>query len=272
MRITKIHTAGSDYLICRETEALSGAEISQRLLDRRCGIGADGLVFIDSAGEMPRLRLFLPDGSEAKSSATALVAAAKFLYDEDSSRRHSRLRLGEVDYTVRLSVLGGRVLCGWLDLPPIRPKPMEQLKYYHGIRGEVLRACMAHPRVSLYSLCGEHAVFLLESPRALRGLAMRDVCTRLSEVLFYDESIDLHFSALSGDNALSMRSWRCGVGEVTASGEGAALCAYAASESEWTDGARTIVRSLGGSFCVELDGHSASLCAKCETVFVGETA
>lgn len=269
MQITKIHTAGSDYLLCREAVE-EPAAFARRLLDRRIGIGADGLLFLrESETADAALQLFLPDGKEANSGATALIAAAKLLHDE-KRQNTARLLLGGEVYTVRLSVLGGRVLCAWLDLPPIQPKPMEQLKYYHGIRGEVLRACIAHPRVSLYELCGAHAVFLMESPAALRTLPMRDVCKRLEDVLFYGESIDLHFCALSGDNALSMRSWRCYGGEMTACGEGAVLAAYAATEAELCDAPRIMVKTLGGSFCAEIAGRDASLCAKCETVFVGE--
>ena len=268
MQITKIHTTGSDFLITAD-EAVEGSALALRLLDRHKGIGADGLILINN-GKNTSVKLYLPSGSEQKMSSMALIAAAKYLYDGDCGKRVSHIEMGGEVYTVRMSVLGKRVLCAWLELPRIKPKPMEQLKYYHGIRGEVLRACFSHPRVSLYHLCGEHAVFLLESSAALKKLALRDVCTRLSEVLFYGEQLDLHFAALFGENSLVMRSWRCGEGELPSSGEGSALAAYAACESELTDASRVIVRSIGGSTCVELDGQNASVCAKCETVFYGE--
>ena len=270
MQITKIHTTGKDYIFCSGAGE-DASSLARRLLDRRLGIGADGLILTREAEDgVTGLRLFSPDGAEVSASASALVAAAKFIYDGDNNKKIVPLRLGGVDYTVRMTVLGGRVICVWVDMPRIKPKPMEQLKYYHGIRGEVLRACMAHPRVSLYSLCGEHAVFLLESAVAVKRLAIHDVCTRLSEVLFYGEGIDLHFVGVSGENSLVMRSWRCGGCELASSGEGATLAAYAAYEGELLDTERIIVKTLGGSMCVDLDGQNASLCAKCETVFYGE--
>ena len=270
MQITKIHTTGKDYLFCG-CNAEEGAALAERLLDRKMGIGADGLVTVaEEADGVKTLRLFLPDGSEECASADALIAAAKYFYDAENKKRVSHLRLCGIDYTVRLSVLAGRVLCAWLEMPKIKPRPMEQLKYYHGIRGEVLRACLKHPRVSLYSLCGEHAVFLLESAAAVKTLAISDVCTRLSEVLFYGEKIDLHFVGVSGENSLVMRSWRSGKKELVSSGFGASLAAYAAYEGDLVESERVIVKSLGGSYCVELDGQDAALCAKCETVFYGE--
>ncbi len=270
MQITKIHAAGSDYLLCKQEDGADGA-LARRLLNRRTGIGAEGLLLLSvGRGADIALRQLLPDGTETRPDAAARIAAAKYLYDGDHGSRRVSVGVGDCVYPVRISVLRGRVLCAWLTMPPIVPKPMEQLKYYHGIRGEVLRACLTNPRVSIYDLDGAHAVFLLESCAALRALQMQSVCRRLEEVLFWGEHIDLHFAAIAGDNAFSMRSWRCHVGEMSASGEGAVLTAYAAAAAELCDAPRTMVKCKGGSFCVELCGKEASLCAKCETVFIGE--
>lgn len=269
MKLTKIHSAGSDHIICRERIA-EPPITARRLLDRKTGIGADGFVLVSRDKEDAQLRLFLSDGRECNFSATALISVAKYLYDEGERKSAYTIFMGECAYKVRLSTMGNRVLCAWLDMPKIVPKPMEQLKYYHGIRGEVLRACVPHPRVSVYELCGSHAVFMLESCAALRSFNMHSACRRLEEVLFYGENIDLHFAAIAGDNTLAMRTWRCRIGEISALGEGAVLCAYAATEYETIDAPRVMVKTREGSFCVEIFGHDASLCAKCETVFEGE--
>ena len=270
MKLTKIHCAGSDHLVCGE-RVTNIAQTAKRLLDRKVGIGADGFIQIDDGiGSDAKIRLILSDGRECGFSATALISAAKYLYDEIGGKTAFAITMGSATYKVRLSTMGKRVLCAWLDMPRIVPKPLEQLKYYHGIRGEVLRACMPHPRVSVYELCGAHAVFMMESCAALRKFNIQSCCRRLEEVLFYGENIDLHFAAIAGDNTLAMRTWRCKIGEISAIGEGAVLSAYAATEYETVDAQRVIVKTADGSFCVELCGHNASLCAKCETVFQGE--
>ncbi len=266
MKLTKIHTSGSDYLICTET-ALDGALLAKRLLDRCFGIGADGLIMLSEDAGM---RLFLPSGKESPFCASAVIAAAKFVYDVKNGEKNIEIKFGELVFTVRFSTLGGRVLCAWLTMPRVIKRPMEELKYYHGVRGEVLRSYIKNPRISVYDLCGAHAVFLLESCAVLRALNMQSVCRRLEEVLFYGEEIDLHFAAIAGDNALAVRSWRCLEGEIGATGEGAALCAYAAAEYELVDSPRVMIKAVGGSFCAELCKDEVSLCAKCETVFEGQ--
>lgn len=270
LHFVKVHTAGSDFLVC-EGVAKTETRRAARLLDRHTGVGGEGVVLIlPEAGDAVHARLILPDGSEGEPCATAAIAAAKYLFDREKIRSATRIRLGNAVYPVRLTVMGSRVLCAWAELPPIMPRPLEQLKYYHGIRGEVLRACLVNPRVSIYGICGAHAVFLLESCAALRALNLKSVCGRLSEVLFYGERIRLHFAAVSGDNALAMRSYEKPVGECAASGEGAAVVAYAARAASLADEDRVLVKCLGGTFCVDLDGTAASLCAKCETVFSGD--
>ncbi len=269
MKLTKIHTAGSDYLVCKE-HVFENA-VAKRMLDRRMGIGADGFISVfDTDGCDAKIKLILPSGEECHSCATAVISAAKFLYDTVERKRSYKIAFGERVYRVKMSIMGQRVLCAWVEMPKLLPRPMEQLKYYHGIRGEVLRACIPHPRVSVYELCGAHAVFMLESAAALRALNIQSVCRRLEEVLFFGENIDLHFAAIAGDNVLAMRSWRCRKGEMGALGEGAVLAAYAAVEYETVDSHRVLVKGASGNFCVELAGNLASLCAKCETVFCGE--
>ena len=270
LHFVKIHTAGSDFLVCEGTARVETRRVA-RLLDRHIGVGGEGVVLVlPEAEDGVRARLILPDGCEGEPCAAAAIAAAKYLFDRGKIHSSARLRLGDAIYPVRLTVMGRRVLCAWVKLPPITPRPLEQLKYYHGIRGEVLRACLVNPRVSIYGLCGAHAVFLLESCAALRALNLKSVCGRLSEVLFYGERIRLHFAAVSGDNALAMRSYDKTVGECAASGEGAAVVAYAARAASLADEDRVLVKCLGGTFCVDLDGTAASLCAKCETAFSGE--
>lgn len=270
MRFTKIHTAGCDYFVSEE-QMHDAASFARRMLGKRHGAFGEGFILVEKCdGCDGKIRIFSQSGEDGSFCATALLAAAKFMYGVyDKKNRYSIMHQDNV-YTVKLSTMRERVLCCWLDMPRIVPKPMEQLKYYHGIRGEILRACIPHPRVCVYELCGEHAVFLLESCAALRALNMHSVCRRLEEVLFYGEKIDFHFIAVSGDNSIALRTWRSCIGEVSGQGEGATLGAYAAAEYELIDSKRVMVKATEGSYCVELCGYDASLCAKCETVFVGE--
>lgn len=270
MQFVKVHTAGSDFVVCAAAD-VRDAHDSARLLDRRCGIGGEGLLAVgDVSDGLAAARLILPDGSEGEGCATAAMTAARALFARSKCRARVRIDLGGIVYPVQLTTLGDRVLCIWVELPPLLPRPLDGLKYNYGIRGEVLRACLVRPRLSICDLGGTHAVFLLESAAALRALHIADVCRRLAEVLFFGERIRMHFVAVSGDNALSVRSWQPTPGELAACGEGAAAAAYTARVAGLCDSDRIPVRMRGGSFCAELRGTAISLCAKSEVVFAGE--
>ena len=77
MQIIKLHTAGSDYLLTRERVA-EPTVFASHLLDRRTGVGADGLLLLSSAEEADAtVRMFLADGREITPTATALIAACE---------------------------------------------------------------------------------------------------------------------------------------------------------------------------------------------------
>ena len=63
MQFLKIHTAGSDFIVCNAAD-LPDARGCARLLNRRTGIGGEGLLTVgDATDNLAPARLFLPDGS-----------------------------------------------------------------------------------------------------------------------------------------------------------------------------------------------------------------
>ena len=199
------------------------------------------------------------------------MAAAQYLY-EQGGERICEIACGEKIYPVRLTVLHRRVLCGWVDVGRVHPLPLDALGCCHGIRGEILAACFCgRPKLGIYELGGKNAVFLLESPAALRKLQVASIGDRLCETLFYASPIRLHFCALGGENLLYMRSYADGK-EVRPCAEDAAVCAYCGGVAELTDLARrTMLSGACGGFCVSFAGQAASVSVKCRTLFFGNT-
>ena len=59
MQFLKIHTAGSDFIVCDAAD-LPDARGCARLLNRRTGIGGEGLLTVgDAADNLAQARLFL---------------------------------------------------------------------------------------------------------------------------------------------------------------------------------------------------------------------
>jgi diaminopimelate epimerase len=78
--ISKIVGTGNDFLFIdaragleRPFAAISRAELSRKLCDRHFGVGADGVVFVESSQPVPRLKwdFYNSDGSEAEMCGNA---------------------------------------------------------------------------------------------------------------------------------------------------------------------------------------------------------
>lgn len=84
IHFTKMHGLGNDYIYI-DTEKYPIPDPSAcalRWSNRRCGIGADGLVLIGKSTVADRsMRIFNADGSEAEICGNALRCVGKYLYD-----------------------------------------------------------------------------------------------------------------------------------------------------------------------------------------------
>ena len=84
MRFEKWQALGNDYVIVEAADlpAPLTAEAVRALCDRHTGIGADGILLLEPAGErgfVARLRIFNPDGSEAELSGNGAREAIMYL-------------------------------------------------------------------------------------------------------------------------------------------------------------------------------------------------
>src|SRR3954447_24958966 len=84
MRFEKWQALGNDYIIVEAADLpapLTAAAV-HALCDRHTGVGADGVLLLEPAGEagfVARLRIFNPDGSEAELSGNGAREAILYL-------------------------------------------------------------------------------------------------------------------------------------------------------------------------------------------------
>jgi diaminopimelate epimerase len=82
IHFSKLHENGTDFIVIDEYHRLvipdeMKGQFAVSYCDRRFGIGADGVLFLmKSAKDTLRMRLFLPDGSEAETSADGIRCLA----------------------------------------------------------------------------------------------------------------------------------------------------------------------------------------------------
>ncbi|NLT78639.1 MAG: diaminopimelate epimerase, partial [Planctomycetes bacterium] len=81
----KYHGLGNDYLVIDpNVRDVAMTEANIRLIcDRNFGVGSDGILYgpiLD--GDIPKLRILNPDGSEAEKSGNGLRIFAKYLFEK----------------------------------------------------------------------------------------------------------------------------------------------------------------------------------------------
>jgi diaminopimelate epimerase len=98
----KYHGLGNDYLVIDpNVQDFAMTQENIRLIcDRNFGVGSDGILYGPTFdGDLPVLRIFNPDGSEAEKSGNGLRIFAKYLFE----KRYVRAK------TFKIKTLGGIV-------------------------------------------------------------------------------------------------------------------------------------------------------------------
>jgi diaminopimelate epimerase len=98
----KYHGLGNDYLVidANVQDFAMTPENIRLICDRNFGVGSDGILYGPAfEGDMPVLRIFNPDGSEAEKSGNGLRIFAKYLFE----KRYVRTK------TFKIKTLGGIV-------------------------------------------------------------------------------------------------------------------------------------------------------------------
>lgn len=262
----KMSGSGNDFVFfdARATphSELRCAVALRRLCDRRRGIGADGVVFLESASDPElsfRMVYFNSDGSRASMCGNAalcctglattigLAAPEGFAFESDAGRVAARVNDGVPE----------------VDLPAVR-----------GLTADAAIEPEAGERRIGYAVVGvPHLVVLCDDvaqvPLGRRGPALR------RHAAVGNDGANANFVSALGDGAWRMRTFERGVeAETLACGTGAAACA--AVLSSWDAAARDGANLVTASECVLSvrfgggAGSVPSLRGEGRVVFAGE--
>lgn len=262
----KLHGNGNDFILIDE---YSGEKIPDEMkasfaalyCDRKFGIGADGVLFLQKADGGIRMRLFQPDESEAEMCGNGIRCLAKYAFDA-----------GYVKSPCSIETLAGpvRVLMEYDEdgdfmadvemTEPIFDSPGIPAKgsgdFHEIINGyEVYAANTGVP----------HAVVFV------KDLEMVDVLKMAPPIRFsqhFPSGANVNFVQVSSNSALKIRTFERGVESETLScGTGATASAAIAHRLKKT-GEVVEVETLGGPLTITLkDGTFMK--GPAETVFTG---
>jgi len=218
LNLTKHHGLANDFLVLLDPEGSVDvtADVARKVLDRRVGIGADGLLHVRKAGDGADLDLTVwnADGSVAETSGNGLRCAGQAAVDSGLVGADAVVRTGGAlrEMTIHEeSAPGERFIGVTMGVPTLEPAAVE-------IPGSVVG------RAAAVNTGNPHLVVEVDSLEHLDDAVMVELSrTALGEPV----NLEAVLAATKGEG-VSMRVWERGVGETRACGSGAVATAAAA--------------------------------------------
>ena len=236
MHVTKMHGARNDFIVVdlRKVPQLDLAVFAVWACDRRAGIGADGVIALESSGIADvRMRTINADGSEAEMCGNGVRCAARWL---DEAGEGDRIAFDTEAGIVRTEIV-------------------ERGAEYS------VRVAMGEPVIGAIALSVSGATFVdVGNPHVV--LFRADVgavdLERTAEELQSEPALtygaNVHVVESGRHNSLRVRHWERGVGLTQACGTGAVASAAAAIERSMT-ASPVEVFVPGGRLVVEWNGE-----------------
>lgn len=253
LHFTKLSANGNDFVALDNRSGLLRGdenELIRYLCDRRRGAGADGLLLVEEeAGVDFRMRIFNPDGSEARMCGNGARACAHFA--ASLGLGHD----GELSFSTRAGLQHAKLERShsrlWLSTPEARGQGEEQVRrepeFWSAWPGMRLAGFV---RVGVPHLVVEVKEALDQLPLAQAGPPLR------YHAAYAPEGTNVMFAQRLSSGDLQLRAWEKGVEEETwGCGTGAVASCMILHESQTLHWPVT-VHMLGGDLIVyEEDGQ-----------------
>jgi diaminopimelate epimerase len=244
----KTQALGNDFLLVEQGRVKSDySELARRICDRNFGVGADGLILWNLAGEVFKLRIFNRDGSEAECSGNGLRCAAAYFIE---SRRwpHDRIQLETVSGVYSLKRTGEQYEADMgvpglapEQIPFIPPAPMSR------VVNHPMRANGETVYITACSTGNPHCSLFVET---LDDRFVERIGPQLENNPAFPNRTNVEFIHVLNRSEIEVAFWERGVGPTFASGTGSCGATVACILSEKTE-RRVTVHTKAGKLLVE---------------------
>lgn len=217
----KLHCEQSDYLIANTALPQNAQKLSQSLCSRRTGAGADGMVFLQKAGENYFAQQFNPDGSAAALCDTALRCTARYLALKNAK---------EDCFTInglRAKVLSADLIETFIENITFQPESILPLKIKQPLINALCEICGEGVRLTALQCGIPYAAVFCTSLNHI------DACAKgglFQNSRTFQNGINVIFIQIVDKNCLRLKVFRSGCGEVPSCSNAAAAAAFAANK------------------------------------------
>lgn len=238
-----MHGAGNGYVfLYRKRESVKKPEeLAKFVSSPQTGIGADGLIFIETSGSADaRMIMYNADGSRGRMCGNGIRCLGKFLYDSGLAGKEQTI---ETDAGIRkLKILENSAEHADIRVGMERPREAKQVTLFSG------KKCFEGYTVSMGN---PHFVLESEDPD-------REEVGRLGPLLehhpFFPDQTNVEFVAPVDRKICRMRVWERGSGETASCGTGACAAVVALTlKGIFPKGRNVRVEMPGGVLFVTYD-------------------
>jgi diaminopimelate epimerase len=248
----KYHGLGNDYLVIDpNVQDFEMTQANIRLIcDRNFGVGSDGILYGPGfEGDLPVLRIFNPDGSEAEKSGNGLRIFAKYLFEKKYVKSKSfkiKTLGGIVDVQVQdktaslIRINMGKVTFISTEIPVAGPR--------REVVNEPLDLNGAEYKVTCLSIGNPHCV--IPMPEVSEKIA-RAIGPFVENHKMFPNRINLQIVRVIDRANIDIRIWERGAGYTLASGSSSCAAAAASHRLGFVDNDIT-VHMPGGTLQIEI--------------------
>jgi diaminopimelate epimerase len=278
MNFTKLQGAGNDFVLVEADEAEGNwSQLAIAICDRHFGVGADGLLLISSSKVADfEMKVFDPDGSEARACGNGLICLAEYTLRKGLIEAAAQQILVETISGVRKIELPerGDIKVGMgepkfkaSDIPVVI-EPGRDLVDIKSMMGYHVTVEGVELLLNLVSMGNPHAVCFWQHPIA--DFPLSQLGPRVEHLSIFPDRVNFEVARVVDQKQIEARAWERGVGETLACGSGACAITVAAQLYGYI-GNKVDIKLPGGVLQVAWDGAGeVFLSGPAEIIFNGE--
>jgi diaminopimelate epimerase len=277
MKFTKLQGSGNDFVLVEADEAKRDwSQLALAMCDRHFGIGADGLLLVlPSKVADFKMRVFDPDGSEARACGNGLRCLAE--YASRKGKAASQLLVETISGIRKIEIQGagsqsikvgmGEPRFKASDIP-VAIEAGRELVDIKSMLGYPVTVDGADLLLNLVSMGNPHAVYFWQHPVA--DFPLSQLGPKIEHLPIFPDRVNFEVARVLDRKQIEARVWERGVGETLACGSGACAINVAAQLYGYT-GKKVDIKLPGGTLVVEWEGAGeVFLSGPAEIIFNGE--
>lgn len=255
----KMQATGNDFIIINcitQKFRYSYSNLSKFLCNRKYGIGADGVIFIEKSEVAEcKMRIFNSDGTEAGMCGNGIRCLAKYLYEEglvvsncfkiETISGIKELELSIENKTVSyIKVCMGNPIFEYNKIPVIFPNILEKSLQSLEVKVDD-KKYIGFP----ISMGNPHFVIFEDE---LDKIDLEKVGKSIENYKYFPYKTNVEFVKVINRNKIKMLVWERGVGRTLGCGTGSCAVAVVSSLKEYTNN-EVIVELEGGNVKIKYD-------------------